>query len=61
MLLSHDSSESASFQHVKTRCPGAVPLGAEISYSRIPFFSSQTRKAARINLLVRAIVPTPDS
>ena len=27
--------------------------------SRIPFFNSQTRKAARINLFVRAIVPIP--
>jgi hypothetical protein len=40
--------------------PG-LSLERESQLSRIPFFNSQTRNAARINLFVRAIVPIPGS
>src|SRR5262245_38915232 len=60
VLLSHDSAENAKFQHIK-EVPGTVPPERGNQLSRIPCFNSQTRNAARINLFVRAIVPTPGS
>ena len=38
---------------------GCSPGARGNQLSRIPFFNSQTRSAARINLFVRAIVPIP--